>query len=148
MNHSLEDLQFLIGKWYTEGEVLATRDQPAASFRGTDTYEWVLDRKFIMHKVNVHFEAEKVEALELIHQDRKDPSTFILTSFDNRGTITTMAAQISGGERLLIAGNGMRAVLTIGEGDKMHAFWEKSEDNEHWNSWMKLELAKGSSQDE
>ena len=148
MSHSLKDLEFLIGKWHTEGEVLATRDQPATTFRGTDTYEWVLGKKFIMHTVDVQMGDEKVEVIEMIHQDRKDPATYILTSFDSQGSITTMAAQLSGRDRLLIAGNGMRAVLTLEEDDKMRAYWEKSEDNAHWEAWMKLELVKGSSKNE
>jgi hypothetical protein len=122
MNETLYPLSFLIGTWQTTGEIVATEEQPAISFHGTDTYEWVLDRKFIRHTVDIRMGEDEVKAIEMIYPDRNNATTFILTSYDNTGQIETMAAQISG-DRLLMAGNGKQAVLTWENPGRMSAFW-------------------------
>ncbi len=139
---NLNDLGFLIGQWTTEGEVHATDDAPSFSFRGTDTYEYILDQKFILHTVDVLMGNQHVKALEMIHRDKNAQTTFILTSFDNTGTISTMAAQLNEEGKLIMAGNKMRAVLTRSEPNKMTGYWEKSEDNMNWYSWMLVELTR------
>ena len=139
---NLHNLGFLIGQWTTHGEVLATENEPAFSFEGTDTYEYVLDQRFILHTVDVMMGDQPVKALEMIHRETNSESTFILTSFDNSGTISTMAAQLNEDGKLLIAGNKMRAVLTPIEPNKMSGYWEKTEDNVNWKSWMTVELTR------
>jgi hypothetical protein len=139
---NLNDLGFLIGQWTTEGEVHAEDDAPSFTFRGTDTYEYVLDQKFILHTVDVMMGNQHVKALEMIHNDKNTQGTFILTSFDNSGTISTMAAQLNEEGKLIMAGNKMRAVLTRSEPNKMTGDWEKSEDNVNWQSWMNVILTR------
>ena len=139
---NLHELGFLIGHWTTEGEVQATDDSPAFSCIGTDTYEYVLDKKFILHEVDVMMGDQHVKAFEMIHRDKKSPATYIMTSFDNTGTISTMAAQLNEEGKLLIAGNKMRAILERNEPNKMTGHWEKSEDNVNWHPWMNIELTR------
>ena len=139
---NLLQLEFIIGTWKTEGKVIANDFSPEMSFHGTDTYSWELGKKFILHKVDVMMGSDKVEAFEMIYADARNPSTFIMTSFDNQGEISTMAAQVTTDGKLLMAGHGKRAVLTRVDGNKMSGFWEKSEDNENWQLWMTLDLIK------
>ena len=84
--------------------------------------------------------SDKVEAFEMIYADARNTSTFIMTSFDNQGEISTMAAQATTDGKLLMAGHGKRAVLTRINGNMMSGFWERSEDNENWQLWMTLDL--------
>ena len=139
----LEALEFLIGTWRTEGAMLTEDTHETIPFGGTDKYEWVLNKQFILHTVDIMMGEEKVEALEMIYSQPGYPSAFIMTSFDNQGEVSTMAAQLTEEGRFIGAGNKMRFILNVVGGDKMKGVWERSEDNVNWKLWMTIELRKG-----
>ncbi|MEO8447267.1 MAG: hypothetical protein ABI528_07205 [bacterium] len=37
----LEQLNFLVGKWHTEGDILKSSSDPSTNIKGMDTYEWI-----------------------------------------------------------------------------------------------------------
>ena len=137
----METLDFLIGKWKTSGEVKADGPNPAFTFQGTDTYEWILNKKFIRHKVDVTMGHDKVQAMEIIGGFDEKNKTFKMRSFDNHGAFTEMDAHIDEEGVLQISGPGMRSQLHKQSQNMMTASWQRLVDSK-WVPWMDLQLAK------
>lgn len=138
----LRNLYFLVGKWRTEGEVIASEAGPAIQITGTDTYEWVPGGDFLHHGVDVMIGEEKVEVIELIGKGAPDSDTYPMYSFDNQGNVTEMQARLESG-RLTISGNNMRSDLVVSEDEKsMTAFWERTDDGKEWVPWMEMKFTK------
>jgi hypothetical protein len=136
----IKQLDFLIGKWNTNGTVEATGTTPATTFKGTDTYEYVLDEQFILHTVDVLMGGQRVKTLELIGIN-KERQEFVLNAFDNSGGTGKMTALLVDGV-LHISDENMRSRLTVVDPyRKMAAVWEKSADGKNWEHWMTLELS-------
>lgn len=139
---TLEAFKFLIGKWNTEGEVLATAEAPALHFKGTDTYEWILNGSFIQHKVDVMMGEEYNETIEMMGEYDSHTHTIALRAFDNRGRLTTMHAHLDEAGRMHITGHAMRATLTVVDANNMQAEWERAGKDNTWLTWMRLTLSK------
>jgi hypothetical protein len=138
-----DKLHWLIGEWKTTGEVFADDNNSSIEFSGTDTYEWILDNTFILHSVDVMMDNENVKALELIGEYDQSIKQYTLRSFDNSGNYAVMHAFLTGGNNLQITGEKIRAEMKVIENGKLiKASWEKSDDNNKWQPWMKLILSK------
>ena len=138
----LRSLSFLVGSWQTEGRVLADGESAATRFTGTDTYEWVLNGQFILHKVDVTMGEAKIEVIELIGEYDKIGKSVKMHSFDNQGNYVLMHATHDESARLRITGDKMRAILVAVNNNELKASWEKSADNKTWLPWMELKLTK------
>jgi Protein of unknown function (DUF1579) len=141
--HELKQLDFLVGSWSTEGEMLSGVFNPAIKIKGTDSYEWVSGGCFLLHRVDVQMGKEKVEVIELIGNYDTSNKTFLMRSFDNHGEFTTMLASIESGDTLKISGKGMRSTLVRSKnGTQMTAYWERSDDGSAWVPWMEMRFTK------
>ena len=135
-------LDFLIGTWQTEGEVRAEGNTPKVTFKGIDSYEWILKKTFILHKVDVTMGKKKIEALEIIGGSVAGNKKYKLRSFDNDGTFNEMEAHIDRTGALHIVGANMRSKVVIHHKKKLIAHWERLNDNKEWVPWMDLQLSK------
>ena len=138
--NGLDDLSFLIGTWRTEGKVLPDVNTPGTDIRGTDRYEWVLDRHFILHKVDVVIGTTQIKVLELIGADPEN-GVYRLRSFENRGEFSEMKGWLKEGV-FHISANNMQAHLTVKDSGHLDVRWERSEDGRVWKPWMELSLMK------
>jgi hypothetical protein len=137
----MENLDFLIGNWKTSGEVEADGPNPAIVFQGTDTYEWMLDKNFILHKVDVKMGDANVQAVEIIGGFDRNSNTFKMRSFDNQGTFTEMDGHLDENGVLQISGPNMRSQLRRQSKNFMTADWQRLV-NANWIPWMNLQLTK------
>ena len=138
----IESLSFLIGIWNTEGEVIQSSDRKKERIGGTDTYEWVLNNKFILHRVSVMMGDVQIEVIELIGYDAS-AQNYTLQSFDNTGTITTMHGVVKSDGILEIKDNKTRSTLRAAkDGNSMIAVWEIADDDDNWVGWMNLSFRK------
>jgi hypothetical protein len=145
-----DPLDALVGRWRTDGHVV---DQPGVRIAGTDTYRWLHGGKVLVHDVDVMVGDRPVRALELIGEHDDATGTWTARAFDDAGQVTTMRAAVdgrgvwvfTGGAEVASAaprpGSGgygaVRATLTVaGDGTRMHAAWEVSDDGAVWRSWM------------
>lgn len=135
-------LNFLIGTWKTEGEVRAEGKTPKITFKGIDSYEWILKKTFILHKVDVTMGKKKIEALEIIGGSVAGNKKYKLRSFDNDGTFNEMEGHIDRTGALQIVGANMRSKVVIHHKKKLIAHWERLNDNKEWVPWMDLQLSK------
>jgi hypothetical protein len=140
----MERLQFLIGKWNTEGEIIAHDRNAATKFKGTDTYEWILDGHFILHKVDVEMNNEKILATEIIGEFDGVTKRYKMRSFDNHGVFTEMEGHFDEQGTFHILGDKMRSKLSVTDSNTLTAHWENSVDNQTWLPWMDLTLTKQS----
>jgi hypothetical protein len=142
IGQAMQSLDFLIGIWKTEGEVRAEGNTPLITFKGTDSYEWILEKSFILHKVDVTMGKHKIEAIEVIGGYDKASKKYKMRSFDNQGAFTEMEAHIDNKEVLHIVGANMRSKLIRHNEKKLGAHWERLGDNGEWAPWMDLQLSK------
>lgn len=138
----LIQLNFLIGKWRTKGDVSEVGTSPAMKISGSDTYEWALGDRFILHRADVMMGDQKTEVIEMIGGLDENTYDFHMRSFDNLGNFTTMKARIISKGVLQITEDKMRSVLTMKDSDTMTAQWEISEDGYKWQPWMSLDFTK------
>ena len=155
----LDRLEALIGHWRTEGKVLGEGGAQVATIRGTDTYEWLDGRHFVIHRVDVEVGAVRVVAIEMIGQPEPGSGVFQARAYDNQGAITDMTATVDadgvwtfrGGPDVADAAapadgssaTEVRATLTVApDGSRMHAHWERSIANLGWQSWMKVDFTR------
>ena len=139
---AMKSLDFLIGRWNTEGEILANEGNTAIHFKGTDRYEWILDGHYIRHEVNVIMDQEKVEAIEIIGEFNPETKRYKMRSFDNKGTFTEMDGYFDEKGTFHSLGSKMRSELSITDNHTLAASWENTKDNQNWRPWMELTLSK------
>jgi len=139
---NMQRLDFLIGTWKTEGEVRAEGNTPAIAFKGTDSYEWILNKTFILHKVDVTMGKEKIEAIEVIGGYNVGSKKYKMRSFDNQGAFTEMEAHLDKNGVLYIVGANMRSKLFRQNEKNLIAHWERLVDGREWVPWMDLQLSK------
>jgi hypothetical protein len=136
----MKQLSFLIGKWHTEGEIIKKDAlDKSKKIRGMDTYEWVSGGYFILHRVDVFMGNDRTEVIELIGYDEQR-KVYVLTSFDNSGSMLTMEATLEKSGVLKLGDSKMRATLSVTKDGAMTAKWELFE--KKWHPWMRIRLVK------
>jgi Protein of unknown function (DUF1579) len=138
----MEILTFLIGTWQTHGEIRAEANRQAIAFKGTDSYEWILNGNFILHKVDVIMGEEKTEVVEIIGGFDVKNKTYKMRSFDNQGVFMEMESYIDKKGVLHIVGADMRSQLVKQDQYTLIAHWERLADNKTWIPWMELQLSR------
>jgi hypothetical protein len=138
----IKKLEFIIGKWNTQGTIRATDTSQELKINGTDTYEYVSNGFFILHTVNVMMGSESVESIEIIGFD-ETIQKYQMQSFDNSGNITFMNGAFNDKNAFLLIGEKQRATLTVNIAfSEMKAYWEQSEDGINWIPWMDITFSK------
>lgn len=137
----MENLEFLIGVWQTQGEVVAENENPPIKFQGTDRYEWILGKSFILHKVDVQMGKDKTEVYEFIGGFDTNTAKYKMRSFDNQGAFAEMEAHIDYKGVLHIVGKGIRSQLVRHDQNNLVANWERLS-GETWVPWMNLRLSR------
>lgn len=151
----------LLGHWRTEGHVIGHDPTPIA---GTDVYEWLPGRHFLVHHVDVTVGEEHVRAIELIGDHDPATDTFTTRAYDHTGAITTMRVSIDPAGVWRFAGGAdvatparptavpdegaVRSTLTIAaDGRTMRALWERTDDGVEWEPWMDLRFTREAAPD-
>lgn len=133
-------LEPFVGRWETRGQVLPDASGAAAEIVGTDTYEWMPGRFFLLHRVDVRIGGERVEALEVIGWDLES-GTYFMHSFDSQGNTGTMHASVRDGT-WTFEGDTERFTGTFADGGAaITGRWERREGAE-WVPWMDVRLTK------
>ncbi len=136
----MDALSFLIGTWRTQGTVLRNGQAGPAGFAGTDSYEWILEGKVMLHRARIMMGDVPIEVTELIGISGDGLAPLCFHSRDGDGVFTLMRGHVDGAGVLHITGEGMRAALRVHRAGSMHAHWERSDDGGRWHPWMTLEL--------
>jgi hypothetical protein len=136
----------LIGSWASSGRTLERPGEPSVSIEGSDVYEWLPGRRFVVHRVDVRMGGEQVDVLEVIGEPGDGPAV-LMRSFERNGGSALMQATVDDAGVWTFAGPTERATLLIAEdGDTMAATWERRTDT-GWEHWMDMEFRRMAGQD-
>ncbi|MGE5943450.1 MAG: hypothetical protein ACM31G_03820 [Flavobacteriales bacterium] len=129
----------LIGVWKTTGKV--TIGQDTITLVGFDSYEFILDDNFILHKADVKMGNERSETLEIIKPDNSfDKAT--MHYFNTKGEEGIMYSSLLNDE-FKIEGNGLKFHGNINkENTKITGKWYTQSENETWTDFIDLTLEK------
>jgi hypothetical protein len=121
----------LIGSWASSG-----RTVDAVEIEGSDVYEWLPGRQFVVHHVDVRMGGQRVDVLEVIGEP--DGDAVLMRSFDNSGGTAVMRASVDEAGVWTFAGPTERATLVVApDGESMSARWERVRDGS-WEHWMDM----------
>jgi len=136
-------LDLLVGHWNTTGQSVAGQAEQAISIKGTDKYEWLPGRQFLVHTVDVWMGDDKVNVLELIGPCGEPGSEIPMHSFSNDGRHDVMQASSDGPRAWTFASDEIRAHLTIeADGRTMAARWERKAESGSWAHWLDMQFVK------
>jgi hypothetical protein len=136
----LNALNALAGTWNSSGSMLAGED--SIEVKGTDAYEWLPGKQFMIHKADVMVGSDKVDVIEIIGEYDETKKACAMHAFQNDGSHGLMWASVNEDGSFLFAGDAIRATLTVNpDGKTMDAKWERL-DNTTWTHWMDMHFTK------
>ena len=129
----------LIGIWKTSGEIIS--DSTTQVLSGTDSYEFILDGNYILHKAAVLMGNEKSETFEIIGIDNSSGKAK-MHYFNSRGESGIMKSTIDG-NNFLINGKGLKFEGTINaKNTEVSGYWFLQKENKEWTKFIDLKLEK------
>ena len=138
----IKDTEFrkLIGKWTTEGAVVATGKHSEMTITGTDTYEWILDGFFVLHKADVLMGKENSQTFEIIRFDSNNNEARF-EYFNNQGASGSMTGTLIDNQ-LNISDAALRFRGQLNEaGNQITGTWQKL-DQKEWRNFLLMKLTK------
>jgi len=129
----------LIGLWKTTGIIKSEHED--LNLVGVDSYEWMLNGQYILHKADVKMGNEKSETFEII---KMDVTTKLATMyyFNSNGEDGTMSSKISNGI-FEINGDGLKFHGSIDtENTSIVGKWYSKNDKDEWVEFIELNLEK------
>jgi hypothetical protein len=128
----------LLGVWTTTGEI---KGEANLKLIGTDTYEVVLEGKYILHKANVKMGPDRNETLEMLSWNESTRQAK-MQYFNSSGEEGSMTGTISDNE-FKIDGKSLKFQGTINpENTKVHGKWFIRQKNGTWTEYIDLLLTK------
>lgn len=133
------DFKRLIGVWKTTGNI--TSGQNILKLIGIDSYEFVLEGNYILHRANVIMGNESSETLEIIKLDNARHKAK-MHYFNTKGEEGTMNGVITNND-FMIEGNGLAFKGTINdENTEIKGKWRVQAENDQWSEFIDLTLEK------
>ena len=129
----------LIGTWRTSGQIYI--ESKTLELSGTDTYEFILDGHYILHKADVKMGDERSQTFEIISLD-KSGDTASMQFFNSKEEQGVMTGQIKN-HAFLIEGDGLKFSGTILPDDsEIQGTWYQQTGKESWKEFIKMKLEK------
>ena len=136
----LDTLNAATGTWQSTGSMRT--DDGLVQVTGTDTYEWLPGKQFMIHKADVTVGGDKVDVIEIIGEFDDTKQACAMHAFQSDGSHGVMWASLTKDGNLLFAGDDIRATLTVEPaGTAMNALWERMESG-NWAHWMDMHFVK------
>lgn len=127
------------GKWETKGRIPSSETSPEIIIMGTDTYEWILDGFYLLHKADVLIGDEKNETFEIIGFDN-ETGKYIMQFFNNKGESGYMSGHHEK-ETWKFQGEALR--FTGGfknDNNEFSGIWEILNEHKKWIHFMDINL--------
>lgn len=136
-------LDLLVGQWNTRGHSVGGSADQSLEIKGTDKYEWLPGRRFVVHYVDVWMGEEKVNVVELIGPCGETADKLDMHSFSNDGRHEVMQAVQQSPRAWTFESDDTRANLTIElDGRSMTALWERKTEDGTWTAWLEMQFAR------
>lgn len=134
----MEELDALVGAWRSSGE---TVEDPVVHIEGSDVYEWLPGRHFLVHHVDVTVGGRRYQALEVFGAEA---DTVVARAYDSDGGTGTMTVVVDEDGVVTLTGPDSRARLVVaGDGGSMAARWDRLDDGQ-WRHWMDMRFTRAS----
>jgi hypothetical protein len=133
------NFQRLIGVWKTEGVVIAENGN--LELQGTDSYELILDGKYILHKANVKMGEEKNETFEMMSLvDSLERAG--MHYFNSKGESGVMTGYLEG-NNFVIEGDRIKFKGSIDDmNTKIVGKWYLQPPDNEWTEFIYITLTK------
>ena len=129
----------LIGTWKTEGIILTGKGN--SKLAGIDTYEYILNGNYILHKADVKMGNERSETFEIIAMDNSIENG-IMHYYNSKGETGVMTSSLVK-NNFQIKGDKLKFEGTINEEDtRIEGKWYLQADNEEWKEFIDINLTK------
>ena len=129
----------LIGIWKTEGIILTEKGN--SKLAGIDSYEFILDGNYILHKAEVKMGNEKSETFEIIALGNSIEHG-IMQYYNSKGESGVMTSSLVK-NNFKIKGDKIKFEGTINdENTRIVGKWYLQADNEEWTEFIDLSLTK------
>ena len=129
----------LIGVWKTEGNIRKGKD--ILKLDGIDSYEFILDGNFILHKADVMMGNERSETLEIIGLDQSTVSAK-MQYYNAKGDTGVMTCSLVDSD-FNITGDQLKFEGTIGDkNENIIGKWYVQSENGEWAEFIDISLTK------
>ena len=133
------DFNRLLGIWKTSGQI--SKDNQTLILSGTDSYELILDGKYILHKADVIMGSERSETFEIISlTDTENRAE--MQYFNSTGESGIMTSEITDND-FRINGEGIKFCGTINDkNSEIIGKWLLQTTDKNWKEFIDLKLEK------
>ena len=129
----------LIGVWKTEGLIFTEKGN--LKLAGIDSYEFILDGNYILHKADVKMGNEKSETFEIISLDNSIENGKF-QYYNSKGESGVMTGSLAK-NHFKIEGDKIRFDGYINdENSRLVGKWYLQADNEEWTDFIEISLTK------
>jgi len=136
-----DQLSKFVGHWNTEGKIPATNTTPEIKISGTDIYEWLSGKFFLLHKADVLIGNEKSETLEIIGFDKQN-GKYTMQHYDNNGNSGFMTATYEKGIWTFLGENLKFTGGFKKEDNEFSGIWQQLADGNNWTHFMDIKLTR------
>lgn len=131
----------LIGTWKTKGKILKTDHAPESLIAGTDSYEYILDGHFILHKADVLMGDIKSKTYELIKLENSIEKAH-MQYYNSAGESGIMFAFLNENgfkiESETVRFNGSISM----DNSSITGTWQQLSENNVWADFLEMQLSK------
>jgi hypothetical protein len=129
----------LIGVWKTEGTIIT--EKGSVTLTGTDSYEFILEGNYILHKAHVTMGDEKSETLELIGFDNSMHEAK-MQYYNSKGESGLMTSSIIE-NTFIIKGDKLKFEGSINDTNTtVNGTWYMQAEGTQWKGFIELTLTK------
>jgi hypothetical protein len=129
----------LIGIWNTEGQIYSQGN--SAVLTGADTYEFILDGNYILHKADVKMGNERTQTFEIIALDNS-PGQVTMNYYNSKAETGVMKGSLIGDE-FKIDSDALKFEGSINkENSELVGKWFQRMDSDEWTLFIDLKLSK------
>ncbi|MEO5684072.1 MAG: hypothetical protein ABIQ88_15625 [Chitinophagaceae bacterium] len=140
-NIETSNFKRLIGVWKTEGTI--TTEKENLKLTGTDSYEFILDGNYILHKAAVKMGSENSGTFEIIELDNAADSAK-MQYFNSKGESGCMVSTLVKND-FVIQGDKIKFEGSINDNNtKISGHWYLQKEIDTWTGFIDLILVKQS----
>ena len=131
----------LIGKWNTEGRILTNQNDSESKIIGTDSYEFILNGNFILHKADVLMGNVRSETLEIIALENPNEKVK-MQYFNSEGENGIMFGFLNGNDFRIESKNLRFKGIISSDNTIINGTWQQLFEENMWYDFLEMKLSK------
>lgn len=131
----------LIGKWNSEGRILTNKNDSESKITGTDSYEFILNGNFILHKADVLMGNVRSKTFEIIALENSNEKVK-MQYFNSDGENGIMFGFLNGND-FRIESENLKFKGTISNNNSLiTGIWQQFSEDHNWLDFLEMKLSK------